>query len=205
MSKPKSPLARAVAATLPALSATFILSLFINAVILVSPIYSMQVYDRVLNSRNLVTLAMLSAIALVVMLLYGVLEYARSGVLVRTGVMFETRLRRPLFDAMMRAEMDPEQRQGQRVIRDAELIRECLANGTATVICDLPWAPLFVALCFILHPALGAVATAGAVVLFLLAVLTELTTKAGVEATSRLSNEAYGFAASRSEERRVGK
>jgi PrtD family type I secretion system ABC transporter len=196
MSKHKSPLARAVGATLPALTATFILSLFINAVILVSPIYSMQVYDRVLNSRNLVTLAMLSAIALVLMLLYGILEYARSGVLVRAGVMFETCLRRPLFEAMMRAEMDPEQRQGQRVIRDAEMIRECLANGTATVICDLPWAPLFVALCFILHPGFGAVAAAGALILFLLAVLTELTTRAGVEATSRLSNEAYGFAAS---------
>src|SRR5258705_12758715 len=70
------------------------------------------------------------------------------------------RLRRPLFEAMMRAEMDPEQRQGQRVIRDAETIRESLANGTATVICDLPWAPLFVALCFILHPGFGAVAAA---------------------------------------------
>ena len=63
MSKHKSPLAHAVGAILPALSATFILSLFVNAVILVSPIYSMQVYDRVLNSRNLMTLAMLSAIA----------------------------------------------------------------------------------------------------------------------------------------------
>jgi len=196
MSKHKSPLAHAVGATLPALSATLILSLFINAAILVAPIYSMQVYDRVLNSRNLMTLAMLSAIALVIMLLYGVLEYARSGVLVRAGVMFETRLRRSLFEAMMRAEMDPEQRQGQRVIRDAEMIRECLANGTATVICDLPWAPLFVALCFILHPGFGAVAATGALILFLLAVLTELTTRAGVEATSRLSNEAYGFAAS---------
>ncbi len=196
MSKHKTPLAHAVGATLPALSATFILSLFVNTVILVSPIYSMQVYDRVLNSRNLMTLAMLSAIALVIMLLYGVLEYARSGVLVRAGVMFETRLRRPLFEAMMRAEMDPEQRQGQRVIRDAETIRESLANGTATVICDLPWAPLFVALCFILHPGFGAVAAAGALILFSLALLTELTTRAGVEATSRLSNEAYGFAAS---------
>src|SRR5258705_6507679 len=102
------------------------------------------------------------------------------------------RLRRPLFEAMMRAEMDPEQRQGQRVIRDAETIRESLANGTATVICDLPWAPLFVALCFILHPGFGAVAAAGGLILFLLPALPGLTTPAGGEAASRRSNEAYG-------------
>lgn len=196
MPKIRSPLSQAVSATVPALSATFTLSLFINATMLVSPIYSLQVYDRVLSSRNMTTLLLLSAIALVIMLLYGVLEYARSGVLVRAGVMFETALRRPLFETMMRAEMDPGQRQGQRVIRDADLIRESLSNGTAAVICDLPWTPVFVALCYLLHPSLGTVAIAGAVVLFLLALATELATKTGVETTTRLSNEAYGFAAS---------
>jgi len=92
MSKHKSPLAHAVGEPCAALSATFIPEPLVNAVILVSPIYSMQVYDRVLNSRNLMTVAMLSAIALVIMLLYGVLEYARSACWSAPGVMFETRL-----------------------------------------------------------------------------------------------------------------
>lgn len=191
-----SPLAIASRATIPALAATFTLSLFINTTLLVSPVFSMQVYDRVLNSRNLTTLLMLSAIALVLLALYGVLEFARMGVLARAGVMFETRLRRPLFEAMMLAELDPEHRQGQRVIRDAELIRESIAGGSATVLCDLPWTPLFVALCWVLHPWLGAVAIGGALVLLVLAVVTELATREGVEAGTRLSGEALSFAAS---------
>src|SRR5258705_13312353 len=105
------------------------------------------------------------------------------------------RLRRPLFEAMMRAEMDPEQRQGQRVIRDAETIRESLANGTATVICDLPWAPLFVALCFILHPGFGAVAAAGAPVLFALPAPPEGATPAGGESSGRPPNQGLGVGA----------
>ena len=57
-----TPLSKAFRATYPALASTFCLSLFINASLLVSPLYSMQVYDRVLTSRNLGTLVMLTLI-----------------------------------------------------------------------------------------------------------------------------------------------
>ncbi len=73
-----------------ALGADLRLSLFINASMLVSPLYSMQLYDRVLTSRNAGTLLMLTVIVSFVSLaLYGLLlEYARSGVLVRTADYF---------------------------------------------------------------------------------------------------------------------
>lgn len=58
----RSPLGTALRACFPALTATFVLSLFINASMLASPLYSMQVYDRVLTSRNLGTLVMLTQI-----------------------------------------------------------------------------------------------------------------------------------------------
>jgi ATP-binding cassette, subfamily C, type I secretion system permease/ATPase len=193
MTQRTSPLTEALKATAPALGATFVLSLFINLTLLVSPLYSMQVYDRVLSSRNVLTLLMLTLIVVGFMVLYGILEYCRSGVLIRAGVAFENRVRRPLFEAMMQAELDPQHRQGPRVIRDAETIRDCLANGTATVVCDLPWVPAFVVLCYMLHFWLGCVAVGGAVVLFSLALITELATKESVEATTKLSNEAFGF------------
>src|SRR5258708_1757700 len=85
-----NPLAAAVRSCRPALVATFMLSLFINASMLVSPLYSMQVYDRVLSSRNLGTLVLLTVIVVAFLALYGLLEYARSGVLVRTALYFET-------------------------------------------------------------------------------------------------------------------
>ncbi len=191
-----TPLAMAIRSCAPALTATFIISLFINAAMLVSPLYSMQVYDRVLTSRSVNTLVLLTLIVVAFLVLYGILEFVRSGILVRAGVKFEGLLRRPLFETMMRAEATPRHRQGQQVIRDAETIRDCVASGTVATLCDLPWTPVFVVLCFILHPVLGVVALVGALVLFSLALLTEYATKSSIEATNKLANKASGFAAS---------
>jgi len=196
MKTPKTPLTAAIAACTPAFSATFVLSLFINASMMVSPLYSMQVYDRVLTSRNVGTLVLLTIIVIAFLALYGLLEYARSGVLVRTGLVFEDKLRRPLFDAMMRAEMTARSKPGQQVIRDADMIRETLAGGTASTLCDLPWTPVFVVVCFFLHPLLGCIALTGAVVLFVIALVTEWLTKATLEETNKLSSQAHGIVAS---------
>ncbi|MBA2402136.1 MAG: type I secretion system permease/ATPase, partial [Bradyrhizobium sp.] len=192
----RSPLTQALKSCYPALGTTFVLSMFINAAMLASPLYSMQVYDRVLTSRNVSTLIMLTMIVGIFLVLYGVLEFTRSGVLARAGAQFEGFLRRPLFETMMKAELSPQHRLGQQVIRDAETIRECITGGVAAIICDLPWTPVFVMLCFLQHFVLGMVALVGALVLFALAVFTEFYTRAGVNEAGRLANEANRFAAS---------
>src|SRR5205814_5612745 len=89
----RSPLGSALRACYPALATTFVLSMFINASMLASPLYSMQIYDRVLTSRNVGTLTMLTMIVGMFLVLYGILEFARSGVLARAGVQFERTLR----------------------------------------------------------------------------------------------------------------
>ena len=77
----RSPLSTALHACFPALAPTFVLSMFINASMLASPLYSMQIYDRVLTSRNVGTLSMLTLIVAMFLVLYGVIEFARAGVL----------------------------------------------------------------------------------------------------------------------------
>jgi PrtD family type I secretion system ABC transporter len=191
----RSPLGNALRACFPALIATFVLSLFINASMLASPLYSMQVYDRVLTSRNVGTLVMLTLIVGIFLVLYGILEFARSGVLARAGVQFEGTLRHPLFETMMKAELSPRHRFGQQVIRDAETIRDCLSSGTAAVVCDLPWTPVYVALCFMQHVYLGIIAVFGSAVLFSLALFTEFYTRSSVHRTNALANEASRFVA----------
>jgi PrtD family type I secretion system ABC transporter len=191
----RSPVGKALKACGPALTTTFVLSLFINASLLASPLYSMQVYDRVLTSRNIGTLTMLTLIVTVFLVLYGVLEFARAGVLARAGVVFEATLRHPLFETMMKAEISGSRRSGQQAIRDAETIRDCISGGTAAVVCDLPWMPVFVALCFMQHAYLGCVALAGSVLLFALALFTECFTRSSVERTTALTNETSRFVA----------
>ncbi len=185
-----TPLNRAIRSSYAALGATFILSLFINICMLVSPIYSMQVYDRVMSSRSVTTLVMLTIIVTVFLALYGVLEYARSGVLTKAGLRFEGILRRPLFDAMMRAELSPAHRLGAQAIRDAELLRETVSSSLAPTMFDLPWTPVFITLCFLLHPVLGWVAFLGGAILFLLALVSDRITKSRFEHAGRLSREA---------------
>ena len=73
----------------PALLAAGGLSVFINLLVFVSPLYTMQVYDRVLTSRNGMTLLLLSLIALALFVSYAVLEHFRSRVLVQTGLRFD--------------------------------------------------------------------------------------------------------------------
>jgi PrtD family type I secretion system ABC transporter len=192
---PRSPLHDAMRSCQPALFASFVISFFINLAMMVMPLYSMQVYDRVLTSRSVTTLVFITLIVLTFLALYGILEYARSGIFVRAGHTFESGLRRPLFDAMMRAELDPAARQGQQVIRDAEAMRDSLSGGVAATIFDLPWLPIFLGLCYLMHPLLGAVALGGAVVLFGLALLAEVLNKSHFERASKLSNDASQFAA----------
>jgi ATP-binding cassette subfamily C protein/ATP-binding cassette subfamily C protein EexD len=192
----RSPLGSALRTCYPALIATFVLSLFINASMLATPLYSMQIYDRVLTSRSVGTLTMLTVVVGMFLVLYGILEFARSGVLARAGLQFEGALRHPLFETMMQAELSPRHRCGQQVIRDAETIRDCIAGGTAAIACDLPWTPVFVALCFMQHLYLGIVALIGSVVLFSLALFTEFFTRLSVDRTNTLANEANRFVAS---------
>jgi PrtD family type I secretion system ABC transporter len=192
----RSPLGSALRTCYPALIATFVLSLFINASMLATPLYSMQIYDRVLTSRSVGTLTMLTVVVGMFLVLYGILEFARSGVLARAGLQFEGALRHPLFETMMQAELSPRHRCGQQIIRDAETIRDCIAGGTAAIACDLPWTPVFVALCFMQHLYLGIVALIGSVVLFSLAMFTEFFTRVSVDRTNTLANEANRFVAS---------
>src|SRR5260370_7995486 len=102
-----APLNDAVKAARAALVPTAIFSLFINLLALVSPLYMLQVYDRVLGSRNEWTLGFLTVIAVFLYLVYGSLEALRARVLIRGGARFENMLRSPLFEASFMATLCP--------------------------------------------------------------------------------------------------
>ena len=193
---PKSPLMTARRACRPAFIATAVMSVFINLTMLALPLYSIQVYDRVLTSRNASTLIMLTLIMLVFLILYGALEYIRSGLQLKSSILFDENLRSSLFDSLLRAETAGVPVSGQQMLRDAEMLRDGISSGIIGTMCDVPWAPVFVVLCFMLHPILGSVALAGALILFSFALLTEWMTKGGIRESTKLAAEASSFAAS---------
>src|SRR4030081_2269221 len=123
--RPLTHLTHAVSAARSALVPAGVFSLFINALALVSPLYMLQVYDRVLSSRNFMTLLFLTLIAVFLYFVYGSLEALRSRVLVRGGARFENVLRTPLFESTFAAMLGLKNGTAEaQPFRDADTVRE---------------------------------------------------------------------------------
>ena len=172
-----------------------VFSLFINLLLLTSPIYMLQIYDRVLSSRNVTTLVVLSVGAMALFMVYSALETQRSRVLVRIGGSLDRRLNARVFNAVFKGALQRPGMTGQAV-RDLDTLREFLTGSGLFAFFDAPWLPVYLLAVFLIHPLLGVVATIGGVMLFILAVLQELATRktltdatiAGLNANRTLDN-----------------
>ncbi|WP_336489256.1 type I secretion system permease/ATPase [Methylobacterium nigriterrae] len=178
-------LSQGVRSVMPALVTALIFSLFINILLLVGPLYMLQVYDRVLASRNEMTLIGLTVIAAFALLVYAALEALRARVLVRGGVAFDQRIAEPIFGAVHRGNiLCPDAGHG-RALRDVDTLREFLTGPGLLALCDAPWTPTFLFICFVLHPWFGWMTAAGGVVILALTLLNELATRRALAAAAR--------------------
>ena len=151
----------------------------VNMLMLAGPLYMLQVYDRVLASRSVPTLV---ALSLLLVLSYGFqagLELVRSRLVVRIASLLDLRLDTCVFDAVIRlANQKHNAAEAHQPVRDLDQIRAFLTGPAPTAIVDLPWAPIFLGLCALIHPWLGVTALAGAVILLVLTLLTERRSRA---------------------------
>ena len=171
-----------------------IFSFFINVLAFVGPLYMLQIYDRVITSRNLTTLIVLTIIAAFLLIAYALLEKVRSAVLVRLGLLFSARARGPLFNAVLRGTLLQPAGGHSQTLRDLDTLREFLTGTGLISFCDAPWVPIFVVGCFILHPWYGYVASAGAVLIFALATANELMTRSQLKTASLNAVAAASYA-----------
>ena len=186
---------RGFRAARPAFLATIFFSFFINMLAFVGPIYMLQIYDRVITSRNETTLVALTLIAGFLLVVYAVLEKIRSAVLVRAGLLFDAKTRAELFEVVLRGSLKQPDKAHYSVLRELDVIREFLTGAGLIAFCDAPWVPIFIAGCFILHPWFGWVATAGAILMFACAVATELLTRNKLADAGKNAGKAHVFAA----------
>ena len=168
----------------PALLAAAGLSVFINLLVFVSPLYTMQIYDRVLTSRNAMTLLLLSVVALALFVSYAALEHFRSRVLVQTGIHFDQILSGEAFETALAQSLRTSSSHHVQLLRDVDTLRDVLSGGVITSLMDVPWTPIFLGICFLLHPLIGLVALIGALAILAVAFLNERTTKAPLIAAS---------------------
>ena len=153
-------------------------SLFINLLMFVAPLHMLQMYDRVLVSRSEVTLLVLTFLAVCLLVIYGLLEGVRTRILNRIGLEFDELMSGRVFNMVFEmAVRKPSVSAPAQIIRDTDSVREFIAGPAIVAFCDAPWVPVFIAVCFILHPYLGFVALLGAVIVFALAASNEWLTK----------------------------
>jgi PrtD family type I secretion system ABC transporter len=175
--------------------ATAAFSFVANLLLFASPIYMMQIYDRVLTSRSMPTLLLLTLILFGALALLGSIELIRSKILARAGLKLDMLLGGRVFNAIFRRSLT-QPGAGAQGLRDLDTIRDFAGGPAVIVFCDAPWAPLFVAAAFLLHPLLGAVSLAGAIIIFALAITNELVTRRGLKQASAEAVSAAGYAES---------
>jgi ATP-binding cassette, subfamily C, bacterial PrsD len=146
----------------------------VNLLMLTGSIYMLQVYDRVLSSRSLSTLAALSAIVLIAFVLQGALDGTRQKMLGRLATSFDQVLA-PLTAraAVILPNRGAKPQEAMQPMRDLDTLRTFLSSLGPTALLDMPFMPVFLAGCFILHPWLGWLAVAGASAVIVLTVWTE--------------------------------
>lgn len=168
-----------------------IFSALLNLLFLVPMLYMLQVYDRVVPTRGGGTLLMLTLVLLLGLITLALLDWIRSRLLVRAsirldrevaGVLLDTTLARPdgTIDAIARQAM-----------REFDALRQAITGPVLLALCDAPWAPIYVLVCFLIHPLLGLLVLAGALILAGLAWANERGTSARLRSANDAAAHAY--------------
>lgn len=192
-SKTNNELSEAVRAQLPHFAVAGVFSGVINLLYLSSPLYLMQIYNRVLVSENVTTLVLLTLILVCALLTMGALDALRAQLLVRAGMKLDRSLAGRVFDALVRKSARLGFSKGSQTLRQLDQFRTFITGPGIYFAFDLPWIPLYLLLLFFIHPVLGAVSTVGAVVLLLLALVNERTTRPSLRVAETEGNRAYAF------------
>lgn len=162
-------------------------SMVINLLNMVIPIYSMQVFDRVLSSRSFDTLFLLTLGIAIVLVFIAAMEQLRSRVLIRVGTGLDLGLGGDLFAHVVeQASRGAPNR--QRPLRDLYGLRGFLTGSGPFALIDFMWAPVYIGVVFIFDIRLGMVALGGAVILILIAVANEAAARISVDRSEQSQN-----------------
>jgi ATP-binding cassette subfamily C protein len=154
-----------------------IVTLFVNIGLLFVPIYDMILMDRVLRSKNFDTVTMLTIGVAIAMVIYGALEFCRSSIFIVMADRLARRLNIETLQAAMAKSLQGSSSAAAQAMRDLNELRLFIAGPAAIVPLDLIWSPALLLVLFLLHPAYGLFGLLCAGFLFLLSLLTDLSTR----------------------------
>ena len=152
-----------------------LMSSVINVLYLTGSFFMMEVYDRVLPSRHLATLAGLCVIAGLLFLFQGFLDFLRGRILTRIGLNLDHALHERVHGLIVRM---PAGARGQadalQPLRDLDQVRAFVSGAGPIALFDLPWMPFYLLICFVFHPWIGLAALIGALLLLSFTLATDM-------------------------------
>jgi len=187
-------LREALASLIPFLKRAFYFSLVVNVLVLAPSAYMMEVYDRVVNSRSHTTLLMLTLLVVGAYLLLEALEWVRRQVMHDAGMKLDKGLREQVFGAVFMARIQNIPGVGAQALRDLKTLREFLPSPGFLAFIDTPLALLVLVIIFLMAPALGWFAVAGALVQFMIGVINERRIREPLLAANRNAMRAQTYA-----------
>ena len=169
-------------------------SMIINVLGLMPSIYMLQIYDRVLQSRSTTTLLMLTLIVILMYIFQGMLELARSRLLIRVGTRIDMTLNDRVFVASFEQNLKKAGGNPGAALGDLTNVRQFLTGNGLFAFFDAPWAPIYIVVISLLHPWLGVFALVAAMILFSLAWLTEIATRKPLAEAGRVAAGSAAYA-----------
>jgi PrtD family type I secretion system ABC transporter len=184
----ESPLKTAIAACRSHLAHAGFFSAIINLLYIAPTLYMLQVYDRVVPTRGVSTLVFLTLLLLCSLATLSLLDLVRSRLLVRASARLEKSLAEPILRATLSRQLGGKSSQA---MREFDSLRQTITGAGVLALFDAPWTPVYIGLCFLLHPLLGVMAVVGVGSLIGLTVLNERVTRPRLDKANRAAAWSY--------------
>jgi ATP-binding cassette subfamily C exporter for protease/lipase len=190
----EAPLRQLIATQRPLFVRAAWLSMITGTLMLVPAWFMFEVYGRVLDSRNKMTLLMLLVLVIGTIVVIQLLEYARTGLLARAAEAIDQRLRTRLFDVVFDANLRRTPGGTPQAFGDLRTLRDFIPSPAVTAVMDGPSALLMLVFLSLLSPWLGVMALVGAMIQGALAWITERRTMPQLNQATGAAIEAQNYA-----------
>jgi ATP-binding cassette, subfamily C, bacterial exporter for protease/lipase len=191
---PQGELAQAINSFKSAFATVAVFSAIINLMMLVPSLYMLQVYDRVLASRNETTLLLITIMIVAAFIIMSALEFVRSFVLIRVASQLDMKLNQRVYTASFEQNLKRAGGNAGQALQDLTTVRQFLSGNALFAFFDAPWFPIYLIIIFLIHPYLGIFALCGTVIHMGLAIWNEKATKKPLSEANSMAVNASNLA-----------
>jgi ATP-binding cassette subfamily C protein len=166
-------------------------SALVNLLYLAPTIYMLQVYDRVMSTGGITTLVLISFVVVFALATLSGLDWIRSRLLVRASLRLDRLLAGEVMNRLLARFKGGSKPRVAQAMREFDTFRQALTGQGVLAVFDAPWTPIYMLFAFLLHPLLGALTLVGALLLLVLALANERSTKSRLQAAQEAAAAAY--------------